>query len=255
MRAISSEKDLLRAFGPQPSRGVSGALVADLGSRILRGYWNVGDVIGNEADLMHEHGVSRTTLREAIKILSGKGLLELRPRVGTKVSPHERWNFLDRDVLHWLFAGPLTTPLMRHLHEVRVIIEPGAAALAAERATDDELQRIGNCVDRMDKAGDDSLAFVAADLEFHTTILEAARNPFLTTFSGGIRTLLLAFFQATTRDPGAFESGRPRHRKLYNALAARNSKAARSAAEVVLEGAWIVISHLERVETKRSGRK
>jgi DNA-binding FadR family transcriptional regulator len=231
-------------------RGVSGTVVADLAGRILGGEWSAGDAIGNEAALMQQHGVSRTTVREAVKILAGKGLLEVRPKTGTRVLPSERWNLLDPDVLAWLFSGPLTTGLMRHLHELRTIIEPAAAALAAGRATDEELARIRACVDRMDAAGDDARAFVAADVEFHVTILEASRNPFLVNFASGIRTLLLAFFRATTEDPEAFASGRPRHRQLADALAARDPAAARAAADLVLEGAWIVISHLEKAEAE-----
>ena len=147
--------------------------MADLAGRIIRGEWSPGDSIGNEAALMDGQGVSRTTVREAVKILASKGLLEVRPRTGTRVLPPERWNVLDPDMLDWMFAGPLTTALMRHLHELRTIIEPAAAALAAERATDAERARICACVDRMDEAGEDTPAFVAADVEFHTTILEA----------------------------------------------------------------------------------
>lgn len=235
-------------------RGLAGSVVADLAGRIIRGEWAPGDSIGNEAALMNGQGVSRTTVREAVKILASKGLLEVRPRTGTRVLPPERWNVLDPDMLGWMFAGPLSIALMRHLHELRTIIEPAAAALAAERATDDERARILACAERMEQAGEDSPAFVAADVEFHTTILEASRNPFLITFTSGIRTLLHAFFRATARDPGAFASGRPRHRQLANAILARDSTAARAASDVVLEGAWLVISHLERAEAEGESR-
>ena len=228
--------------------------MADLAGRIIRGEWSPGDSIGNEAALMDGQGVSRTTVREAVKILASKGLLEVRPRTGTRVLPPERWNVLDPDMLDWMFAGPLTTTLMRHLHELRTIIEPAAAALAAQRATDAERARICACVDRMDEAGEDTPAFVAADVEFHTTILEASRNPFLITFASGIRALLHAFFRATARDPDAFASGRPRHRQLANAILARDPAAARAASDVVLEGAWLVISHLERADAEGENR-
>lgn len=221
------------------------AVLTDLGKRILSGELAVGRFVGNEATLMREHAVSRTAVREAVKTLAGKGLLETRPKTGTRVLPTDRWNMLDADVLGWMLAGTPSIGLMRQLHEIRCIIEPAAAALAAERATPAELAILRSCCDRMDSAGDDIRAFTEADLEFHTTVLAATRNPFVLTFASGIRASLLAFFRATGQDPDAFESGRPRHRRLLNALERRNPKAAHSACQVVLDGAREVIEKLE----------
>jgi DNA-binding FadR family transcriptional regulator len=221
-------------------------LLTDLGRRILSGDLAAGRFVGNEAFLMREHAVSRTAVREAVKTLAGKGLLETRPKTGTRVLPPERWNMLDPDVLGWLMADVPSATLMRQLHEIRCVIEPAAAAMAAERATKAELALLRKCCDRMEAAGDDVRAFTEADLEFHTTILAATRNPFVVTFAAGIRAALLAFFRATGQDPDAFESGRPRHRRLLNALERRSAKAARLASEVVLEGAREVIEKLEK---------
>jgi DNA-binding FadR family transcriptional regulator len=230
----------------QRGQGVMHAVLTDLGKRILSGELASGTIVGNEAALMAEHAVSRTAIREAVKTLAGKGLLETRPKTGTRVLPSERWNMLDRDVLAWLLAAAPSIELMRQLHEIRCVIEPEAAALAAERASAAELARLRKCCDRMDAAGDDVRAFTEADLEFHTAVLTATRNPFIITFASGIRASLLAFFRVTGQDPDAFESGRPRHRRLMRALERRNPKKARAASRVVLEGARQVIEHLER---------
>jgi GntR family transcriptional regulator, galactonate operon transcriptional repressor len=224
--------------------GLSRAVLHDIGGRILRGELEVGEPIGNEAALVSAYGVSRTTIREAIRTLAGKGLIEARPRVGTRVLPRDRWSMLDPDVLAWMFTGTLSIVAMRHLHEIRCIIEPAAAALAAERATDEALERIALCCERMEAARNVD-SFSTADLEFHTAILEAAANPFVSTFASGIRTSLLAFFRATDRDPNAFRIGRPLHRRLAEALEARDPEAARTASLKVLAGAGRVIAKLE----------
>jgi DNA-binding FadR family transcriptional regulator len=221
-------------------------VLTDLGKRILSGELAAGRFVGNEVSLMREHAVSRTAVREAVKTLAGKGLLETRPKTGTRVLPADRWNMLDADVLAWLMARAPSPALMRQLHEIRCIIEPAAAAIAAMRATKAELAQLRSCCDQMDAAGDDVRTFTEADLEFHTIILAATRNPFILTFASGIRAALLAFFRTTGQDPDAFESGRPRHRRLLNALERRNPKAARAASQVVLDGAREVIEKLEK---------
>jgi len=227
-------------------QGIANLVLAEIGERIVRGEPGAGEVLANEWSLMREHGVSRTAVREAVKTLAGKGLLETRPRTGTRVLPRERWNLLDPDVLEWLFAGPQSAASMRHLHEVRCIIEPAAAALAAERATREEIARLGACCAIMDAAGDDVGAFSRADLEFHTVLLRATRNPFVINFATAIEASLLAFFRTTGTDPAAFDSGRPRHRGLYIAISQRDPDAAREAALNVLAGAREVIGRLAK---------
>jgi DNA-binding FadR family transcriptional regulator len=233
--------------------GVSHLLLAEIGERIVKGELPPGVTIGNETSLMQAHGVSRTALREAIRTLAGKGLVEARPRTGTRVLPRERWNLLDSDVLRWLFAEPFSPELMWDLHEVRAIIEPAAAALASVRATDSELRDLSEACDRMDRASDMD-AFTRADLDFHTTILTATHNQFVRTFASGIQASLLAFFQATSRDPNAFATGRPRHRRLLRALQARDPDGARAASVDVLHGASLVIQELQARGRKRRRR-
>ena len=111
----------------------------ELGSRIVRGDVKPGDTLPNEADLGREFGASRTVVREAVKSLASKGLIDPRTRVGTKVLPSTQWNLLDLDVLGWRYAAMPPMQFFREMSEIRRMIEPEAAALAAERVKPDDL--------------------------------------------------------------------------------------------------------------------
>ncbi len=113
-----------------PHRNLHGRIVHTLGRRILRGEIRPGDAL-EAASAM---AASRTALREAIKVLAAKGLVEARPKVGTRVTPRESWNLLDPDVMAWQHDDALTPSFLRKLTEVRAVIEPQAAAFAAQRA-------------------------------------------------------------------------------------------------------------------------
>src|SRR5437867_4809520 len=113
-----------------PEQSLHGRIVHAIGRRILGGDLQPGDLLPAEPEL----GASRTVVREAIKVLAAKGLVESRPKTGTRVRPRESWNLLDPDVLAWLQDGAVSEDLLRKLTEVRRIIEPAAAELAAARA-------------------------------------------------------------------------------------------------------------------------
>ena len=136
-----------------------------------------GEGLPNTQDLSAELGVSRSSLREAIKVLGAKGMLEVRPRTGTRVLPRSSWNLMDPELLGW--CGPSLDPdLVRSLLECRELIEPGAAAMAAQRATNTQLAIIEAALERMAQAA--SLdERVEADLDFHVAVLRASGNPFL----------------------------------------------------------------------------
>src|SRR5881628_1717221 len=123
-----------------PRRGLHGAVVHDVGVRILRGDLAPGDPLPNEDELSGELAVSRTVLREAIKVLAAKRLVESRPKTGTRVRERSDWNLLDPDVLAWHLEAGLTDKFLQNTLELRGLIEPGAARLAALRATDEEIE-------------------------------------------------------------------------------------------------------------------
>ena len=129
-------------FGANRKRNLFAHVVEALGSRIVRGDLQPGDPFPNEADLGREFGASRSVIREAVKSLAAKGLLESRTRTGIRVLPPGQWNLLDLDVLGWRYAAMPPRAFFRELFEIRRVIEPEASALAAERATAEEIAAI-----------------------------------------------------------------------------------------------------------------
>src|SRR3954471_3592378 len=154
------------------------SLVQKLGSSIVRGELPAGKPLPIEADLGKKYGASRTVMREAVKILSTKGLIGQRPRVGTFVHPEEKWDLLDAEVLTWILDRHFSHALVREFLEVRLGIEPAAAALAAVNATDADKERLKQKLDRMKGAMEGHFDPVAADIAFHATILEISHNRF-----------------------------------------------------------------------------
>ncbi|MBX3595833.1 FadR/GntR family transcriptional regulator [Sphingomonas sp.] len=131
-----------------------------------------------EADLSRHHDVSRQVTREAVKMLTAKGLLVARPRSGTRVSPSHSWNLLDPDVLGWLLVREFSLDLLRQFNELRMAIEPAAARLAARNANGEQRAQIVAGLERMRLAEEGRDDTLDADIEFHVAILRASGNPF-----------------------------------------------------------------------------
>lgn len=211
------------------------AVLATLGREIAQGIVPPGTVLPPESDLEIRLGVSRGVVREAIKTLSGKGLVSVRPRHGTRVLPRRDWSLLDRDVLNWLVGqDPPDRELLLAVQEVRSIIEPAAAALAAARATKKDLQRI-NAALRAMETSDSQATATAADKAFHLAILDATHNPVLQGFRGAIDTILSAVFVvAVDSVEGWFDANLPNHAPIARAIEERDAQKARKAMEHVL---------------------
>src|SRR6201989_3117088 len=157
------------------ARGVHGQTVEVLAQRILTGQLGEGATLDLIA-LQDELDVSLTVLREALRVLAAKGMVDARPKRGTFVRPRADWSLLDADVLRWQFARQERPSLFKELHELRSIVEPGAARLAADRATADDLIALDDALTAMEVAGTDPGASVAADLAFHKPLLAATHN-------------------------------------------------------------------------------
>ena len=171
-----------------------------LGRAIVGGAYEEG--FPTEAELSKAHGLSRSVTREAVKMLSAKGLLSARPRVGTVIEPSESWNLLDPDVLRWLLERQFSLDLLRQFSELRLGIEPVAAALAAQFPDSPAIAPIELGFARMEAAAlgeDDPLE---ADIQFHIAILRATRNPFFHQFEEMVRTALHTSIQFTNRFAG-----------------------------------------------------
>ena len=216
--------------GDKPAK--LGAVVSSLGSAIVRGEFAPGASLPPEHEIEASFGVSRSVVREAMKILTGKGLITVRPRLGTHVRPSWEWGLLDRDVLAWMeSANGLDSELLSALVETRGIIEPAAAALAARRATLEDCRRIAAALQAMRDDAGDPIKAIAADKSFHLAILDSTHNPVLRSFRGAIDTILSAVFNLTV---DAFVANLPNHAEVADAIDRRDPERARAAMERVL---------------------
>lgn len=154
------------------------SIVEDLGTAIVTGQYPVRSALPFEMQLCEEYGASRPTIREAVKMLSAKGLLVARQRKGTTVQPESQWSLLDRDVVRWMMKRDFSLNLLIDLTEIRLAIEPRAAALAARTASDDQRQSMVRAIDRMIAAERGDEDPLEADIAFHTAVLHASNNPF-----------------------------------------------------------------------------
>lgn len=176
-------------------------LLETLGQSIVAGEFDQ-QPFPTEAELALKYAASRTVAREAVKMLSAKGLLSSRPRQGTKVEAVANWNLLDPDVTRWMTERPFTARVYRDYTEVRLAIEPVAASLAASRASRGDIAAIRQALDVMaDQAARHDLALLA-DIDFHVAILKASGNPFLIQLKELIHTALSISIGLTNRIAG-----------------------------------------------------
>jgi GntR family transcriptional regulator, galactonate operon transcriptional repressor len=212
-----------------PDRSLHDRVVHAIGRKILGGELPPGALLPAEPEL----GASRTVLREAIKVLAAKGLVEARPKTGTRVRPRDAWNLLDPDVLAWQQGGASSPSLLRTLTEVRHIIEPAAAELAASRAGAGDLAAIGEALAEMERTAQTRNGnvepFVQADMRFHLAILHACRNELLEQMSRVVYSALLVSFRATSSLPGRASGSLPKHRAIFDAIRARDPRGAAAA--------------------------
>jgi DNA-binding FadR family transcriptional regulator len=187
-----------------------------------------------EADIVKQHGVSRSVTREAVKMLSAKGLLGARPKQGTFVRPEEAWNLFDTDVLRWLLERRSSLLLLRRFSELRIAVEPAAAALAAVNASEDQQRAIAAGLERMRAAarGDDEA--LDADISFHVAVLRATNNPFFSQFRDVVATALRTSIRFTNRLAGRTASIED-HAQVADAIVARDAEAARVAMLSLIE--------------------
>jgi DNA-binding FadR family transcriptional regulator len=230
----------------------------ELGQRIVRGDYSPGDALPSEADLAAELEVSRTVVREALKVLGAKGLIRSRPRVGPVVQPRRSWERLDSDILAWSLHGEQLKVFLDQLTEVRRIVEPDAARLAATRATYEELEHISTTFSAMEAAVANPDAFLEHDLAFHGAIIEAAHNDLLVGLLVTLRNGLVASRAVSTavlrQDTPATAQARATalalHRTVLDALRARDGQRAHDAMVHLLGAVHTAIEFM--LESERS---
>ncbi|MEM7444797.1 MAG: FadR/GntR family transcriptional regulator [Pseudomonadota bacterium] len=160
------------------ARGVHGDIVETLGVQIVGGGWKPGESLPTEAELMEDLQVSRTVIREALRVLRAKGLVESRPMAGAHVRPRSNWRLLDPDVLQWRINSDDREALLRDLMEVRLIFEPAAARSATLKADDEARAKVRDVWERM-RSARDLETFIDVDIDLHAAILSAAGNEIL----------------------------------------------------------------------------
>lgn len=231
----------VRKYGTIPRRGVFGYFVHELGRRIVGGHYPVGMTLPNEPDLVEQFGISRTVIREAMKCLAGKGLVEIKTRVGTRVKERSNWHHLDTDVMVWYYETGPSVEIMRSIKDLRLALEPEATARAAARCTDDDIRAIRSAYEDMVSSIGDVNTNADADLRFHTAIFAATHNMIYSQLIDLIAVGIYANRTLSGLEDVAEGQKRslPHHKAILDAIAARDSDAALRASRHLLDS-WLV---------------
>ncbi|MFC4313509.1 FadR/GntR family transcriptional regulator [Steroidobacter flavus] len=224
-------------------RNLTHGLLDALGRAIVTGQYDDGP-FPTEAELAKQHGVSRSVTREAVKMLTAKGLVSARPRQGTIVQPRSSWNLFDTDVLRWLLNRKFSLELLRQFNQLRAAIEPEAAALAAVLADDSELAAINAGLERMKAAETGGDQILDADIAFHVAVLKGSKNPFFAQFQDVVATALRSSIQFTNRIKGHTASI-PDHAAVAQAIIKRQPDKARAAMKKLVSDVLDLIDTVE----------
>ncbi len=226
-------------------------ILTRLGMDICAGRYAPGQVIPAEPALCAQLGVSRIVVREAIKGLVSKGMVEARRRTGTVVLDPSRWSLLDPQIMTWRAeATGIDLPLANDILELRRIVEPAAARLAAERASEAERRALRAAFNAMVDAVAGNGNYVAADLAFHDIIIRACANPFVTQLQGVISTVLRIGFERIAETPGGPERSLPLHRKVCEAIEQHKGLKAERAVLALIDQAEHDLRELLRVQRR-----
>lgn len=218
-------------------RPAHATLAQRIGVMIVTGQHQPGEILSSELDFAETFGVSRSVIREALKMLEAKGLVESRRKIGTRVREREEWNLLDPELLGWMFEGAPPLGFVRSLFQLRLIVEPAAAELAAVGRTTRQLSAMGHALETMSECGLANEKGRAADQRFHALILKATGNELLVSLSAGIAAAVrwTTFFKhrhdRNPRDP------MEEHRALFDAIADGDREAAGRITRFLIEQA------------------
>lgn len=229
-------------FSASLKRTMADQLVEDIGRQIIDGRLQPGKLLPNETQLLEHYGVSRTVLREALQVLISKGMLDSRQRKGTTVRPKTAWQQLDPQFLDWHNEMGDSVETLAQLMEVRRIVEPPAAALAATRGSIEDKARIEAAYEKMYASKGNVELFIRADLEFHTAILQASHNQFLLPIANAIRTTMIMSLRQTNPDANENHAvSLPLHKTLLDYILNGDAQAASAAMQ----------HHLDDTERRR----
>jgi GntR family galactonate operon transcriptional repressor len=229
-------------------RGLHGGVVTALGRKIADGSFQPGDVLNMER-LEEEFSVSRSVLREAVRVLSAKGLLEARPKRGTIVCPPSQWNLLDPDVMVWKVRNSADKQYLLNWEEVRLIFEPQVVRLAATRRTEKDLEAMSTALEKLVEVSEAARRrtsdYIKADLSFHHAILLATRNDLLVQLGAIIENALRQRDALVHR--GSFNqdaSFLDHHWAVFRAISERDEEGAEHASHALLAQASSVLENV-----------
>ena len=248
--AVTSSLSKTNARARRRSLRLHGTIARDLGVLIVSGRYKPGELLNGEIAASDRLHVSRGAYREAVRILAAKGLVESRPKVGTRISQPERWHMLDPDVLSWIFEFEPDDHLLASLFELRKIVEPQAAALAAMRRTDEHLDAMARGLEGMAKH---TLAIEAgrlADQEFHSALLRASGNEFVISLTSGVGAAISWTTVFKQRDNPLPRDPVPDHVRVYDAIKASDPDAAHKAMESLVDLAFLDTTNSRRPRKK-----
>ena len=208
---------------------IPGVIARDIGLQIVSGRYQPGEVLHGEIETSGRLHISRAAYREAVRILAAKGLVKALRKVGTRVTPREEWHLLDPDVLGWIFEFEPDDVTLASLFELRRMVEPEAAAMAAERRSDEDLRGMASALHGMARHGLESKAGRLADQAFHAALLRATRNAFVAslTASVGAAVTWTTYYKGT--HSRHLRDSLPDHQHVYDAIARGDARAARMA--------------------------
>lgn len=239
------------------SKGLHGRVIQDLGQAILSGEFPSGSTLPGQEECCARLGVSRTVLREALRVLAAKGLVDARPKAGTFVLPRENWNFLDPDILEWRLRSEDRDTVLEQLYELRHMVEPTAAFLAASRAKLQDFRRMGEAFDAMAAAGrtHDS---IESDLAFHRAIIEASGNDLFASLGRVVELALVISFRIGADNPDGTEHSLAMHKAILDAIVDRNGSEARVAMRKLIDyskGTVARVSEAKGSEARRQSKR
>lgn len=231
-------------------RNLTHQIVHGLGRKILDGSYKVGDRLPSEADLCTQFNISRTATREAVKMLTAKGLISSRPRQGITVVESKYWNLFDVDVLEWVLLGKPDLYLLRHFLQLRLALEAEAAYLAALYASETDLKAIESSLVRMKDATNGMDDTHEADIDYHQSVLEASNNPFFIQLKNFITTALKVNLRFTNRMIAVTLDEYQAHRDIFEHIKSKNPQAAFDAAMVTQRATLAIVnSQIEELES------
>ncbi len=222
--------------GRTAARNFHSFVISDLGTGIVSGRYPVGSILPNDASMMDQYSVSRTVLREALKTLEAKGLVEARPKVGTKVTPRSRWNMFDTEVLSWHFETKSDRSFIDNLFDVRRSLELPAAERAATLRTGEHIRLMKYWAYQMKLSQAEPEPFALAELELHRQVMDASQNPFLRSACGMVELSLAVAVAATLESSPGFDFGGQidRHASLVAAIETSDIATARKLMDEII---------------------